>query len=678
MARRFTETFPRLAELMPPDSPKEEPVDAKRIQTTIHFLIGLAIIFVFQYARLGLMLMASAVAATAIMCFGLLYAIRRFGHARRFGEVALAGLFFLLILSNYYSGGFYDPNFSWFLVIPVGSAVALGHWVAVRWTVATTLVAVGFWGFEEAGYEFISRIPESERHYHALANQASAIIAVGALMWVFVRSHTSAEARAVAAQKALLKERERLRVLAHFDSLTTLPNRHTFELSLARSLQSGEPLALVYLDLSRFKDVNDAFGYAVGDALLIEVAQRFASVVHSGPAPVHLAIERYDDGPLLARRGGDEFVIILPGASGAEAAQLAQKLVRSLQAPVSVEPHRLHVAASVGIALGPTDGTTVAGLVRAADIALSRVKQRGIGGVDFYEEEALESVRRRVLIETALREAIDEGELRVLYQPLFDMQSEVVGAEALMRWDSSILGPVSPNEFIPIAERTGQMRELGRWVLATACREAMSWPDHLRISVNVSVAQLRGAYLVEAVRDVLDATGLPPRRLELEITESLLADDSFMRTVLGELRGLGVSLALDDFGTGFSSLGVLRQLPVDRLKVDRSFVQNMHVNDGDAALVRTIVAMGRELGLHVLAEGVELQEQFDALRELGCDEVQGYLLGRPLGTAAFRDRVGRASERVRAEDLPKDESVDAEDEPRETDPLRKVIPIGKS
>ena len=190
----------------------------------------------------------------------------------------------------------------------------------------------------------------------------------------------------------------------------------------------------------------------------------------------------------------------------------------------------------------------------------------------------------------------------------------------------------------------------------------------------MSAAQLRGAFLVDAVRDVLDATGLPPRRLELEITESLLADDSFMRTVLGELRGLGVSLALDDFGTGFSSLGVLRTLPVDRLKVDRSFVQNMHVNDGDAALVRTIIAMGRELGLHVLAEGVELQEQFDALRELGCDEVQGYLLGRPLGTAAFRDRVGRSSKRPHTEDA---EAAD-EGENRDTDPKRKVIPIGGS
>lgn len=676
MARRFTETFPRLAELMPPETEKEDPRERHRIEMTVRWLIGIAIAFIFQYTRLGLTTMSLALGAIAVFCVGLLGGIQRFGHARRFGEAALAGLFLLLIFSNYYSGGFYDPNFSWFLVVPVGSAVVLGHWVAIRWTVATVVVAVAFWTVEELGYPIVNQIPESERHYHALANQCSAVMAVGILMWIFVRSHTSADARAVSAQKALLKERERLRVLAHFDSLTTLPNRHTFELSLERNLNAGKPVALIYLDLSRFKDVNDAFGYAVGDALLIEVGQRFAAVVHDGPAPVHLAIERYDDGPLLARRGGDEFVIILPGATGAEAASLAQKLVRSLQTPVSVPPHRLHIAASVGIALGPTDGTTVSSLVRAADIALSRVKQRGVGGVDFYEEEALESVRRRVLIETALREAIDEGELRVLYQPLFNMEGEVVGAEALMRWDSSILGPVSPNEFIPIAERTGQMRDLGRWVLATACREASNWPDHIRVSVNVSVAQLRGAYLVDAVRDVLDVTGLPPRRLELEITESLLADDGFMRTVLGELRGLGVSLALDDFGTGFSSLGVLRQLPVDRLKVDRSFVQNMHVNDGDAALVRTIIAMGRELGLHVLAEGVELEQQFDALRELGCDEVQGYLLGRPLGSAAFRDRAARTE--LVSHRAPAGGESGAEDAPRETDPGRKIIPIGKS
>ena len=333
-----------------------------------------------------------------------------------------------------------------------------------------------------------------------------------------------------------------------------------------------------------------------------------------------------------------------------------------------LESPKPHFEYKFGIALGPSDGGDVESLVRSADIALSRVKSRGAGGVDFFEEKALESVRRRVLVETALRQAIEENELRLLFQPLFDIEGSIVGAEALLRWDSSILGAVSPEEFIPIAERSGQMRELGRWVLEAACREARHWRSDVRVAVNVSVAQLRGSALVDSIRDVLDTTELPASRLELEITESLLADDPYTRGVLGELRELGVSLALDDFGTGFSSLGVLRQLPVDRLKIDRSFVQSMHINDGDAALVRTIVAMGRELGLHVLAEGVEQQKQFDALKEIGCDEVQGYFLGKPLGISAFRERVARQSAFPSA--------AEALDDEEDNGPPSKVIPIG--
>ncbi|MEM6954223.1 MAG: EAL domain-containing protein [Myxococcota bacterium] len=671
MARRFTEAFPRLANMVPTLAPERTKKDEETVRSAIRALVVLSVFFIIQYWRLGLNTMAWAVGCASLFSLALLWGISRYGRPRLFGEMALATLFCLLIGSNYYSGGFYHPNFCWFLVVPVGAAVVLGPWIAFRWTLLTFLCAVAFWSLEEIyDVHFESQIPEAEQAFQALANRSTAILSIGILVWVFVRSHARAEGRALAAQKALLKERERLRVLAHFDSLTTLPNRNTFEQSLARCLAKGQPVALVYVDIDRFKDVNDAFGYALGDALLIEVGKRFAEVVYDGPVPIHLALERYDDGPLLARRGGDEFVVLLRGATGAEAAAMGQKLVRCLRRPVDVASHRLHVAASVGIALGPTDGSDVEALVRSADIALSRVKQRGTGGVDFFEEKALESVRRRVLVETALRDAIENDELRVLFQPLFSMDGEIVGAEALMRWESSMLGSVSPAEFIPIAERSGQMRDLGRWVLARACEEAATWPDPLRISVNVSVAQLRGGQnLVATVRDVLAETGFPPERLELEITESLLADDAFTRVVLGELRELGISLALDDFGTGFSSLGVLRQLPVDRLKIDRSFVQSMHTDDGDAALVRTIVAMGRELGLHVLAEGVELGEQLEALREIGCHEVQGYHLGKPLTPGAFRERVGRAPE-TRA-------SGTHEVAPSDTD-TGKVIPISGS
>ena len=256
--------------------------------------------------------------------------------------------------------------------------------------------------------------------------------------------------------------------------------------------------------------------------------------------------------------------------------------------------------------------------------------------MEFFESGALEAVQRRVLIETALRDAIDNKELQLHFQPLFTAKEELIGAEALLRWESPILGRIGPDEFIPIAEHSGQMSALGLWVLETACKEALKWSSKIRVSVNISVAQLRSSELVERVQDVLSATGLPASRLELEITESMLADDEHTRSVLGELCALGVSLALDDFGTGFSSLGVLRSLPVECLKIDRSFVRSMHTDTNDAALVRTIVAMGRELGLRVLAEGVEEPKQLDVLKDMGCDELQGFLLGRPMDADAFR------------------------------------------
>lgn len=464
---------------------------------------------------------------------------------------------------------------------------------------------------------------------------------IGALVWIFVRGHAESEDRVFFAQKAFLKERERLRVLAHFDSLTTLPNRHTFEENLARCL-SNAPLALVYVDLDRFKDINDAFGHALGDTLLNEVAQRFGHVVYNGPAPKFSALELYDSNPMLARRGGDEFVVLMPQASNEEASTMAEAMLNSLAEPFEVGEQRLRIAASVGIAMGPSDGSDVKSLVRNADIALSRGKERGSGSVEFFEQGALESVQRRVLVETTLRDAIQNKELQLYYQPLFSSDETLVGAEALLRWESPILGRIGPTEFIPIAEHSGQMCTIGSWVLETACQEALTWGPQVRVSVNISVAQLRGSDLVQRVAGVLKSTGLAASQLELEVTESMLADDEHTRSVLRELRELGVSLALDDFGTGFSSLGVLRSLPVECLKIDRSFVQSMHTNVNDAALVRTIVAMGRELGLRVLAEGVEEREQLDALQSMGCDEIQGYLLGRPMDAATFRKRVEEA------------------------------------
>ncbi|MFK8003975.1 MAG: putative bifunctional diguanylate cyclase/phosphodiesterase [Polyangiales bacterium] len=609
-------------------------------------LLGAPFVFLYWWSGINTLVVAHVIASGG--CLVLLLAIRRLNRPKAIGEVGIGLLFGLLIYSSSISGGFYSASFTWFLVAPVGAALVMGPWVAARWSILSVSITIAFWlDSTGGGVTSINQIPLGHRPVHALANLTLCIAAVGALVWIFVRGHANAEERAFMTQRELLEEQERLRVLASYDYLTTLPNRHSLERNLARCLKSG-PLGLVYLNLDRFKDINDGFGLIFGDALLVEVAQRFSQVVYDGPAPVHASLELYDAGPMLARMASDEFVVIMPHASSDEAASMARKLVRSLDAPFEIGLQRLCITCSVGISMGPGDGADVRRLLRTADIALSMGKARGSGNVDFFRKGALESVRRRVHLESNLRDAIERHELELYYQPLFTPNETLIGAEALLRWTSPTLGRVGPEEFIAIAEHSGQMSAIGLWVLESACREACQWAPEIRVSVNVSVTQLRSGELVKNVKRVLASTGLPASRLELEITESLLADDELTRSVLSDLCTLGVSLALDDFGTGFSSLGVLRSLPVDCLKIDRSFVQSMHTSASDAALVRTIVAMGRELGLRVLAEGVEEREQLRALRELGCDEIQGFLLGRPMSAEDFLAQTREARRTTRA------------------------------
>jgi diguanylate cyclase (GGDEF)-like protein len=639
--QQFSEAFPRLADITPSIAPAPNNLIRERVRWGLLCVLLLGAPFVFLYWWSGLHSLATAHMMASAGCLVLLLVLGRVDRPKLVGETSMALLFLLLTYSVTVSGGFYSSSFAWFLVAPVGTAVVMGHWVAVRWTVLAICIALVFWTDSMTmGLSLHNQIPMGDRPVHALANLTLCMATIGALVWIFVRGHANDEERLFMTQKALLKEREQLRIMAHFDSLTALPNRYSLEQNLARCLKDG-PVGLVFLNLDRFKDINDGFGLIFGDALLIEVAQRFAQVVYGVPAPVFASLELYDAQPMLTRMGGDEFVVLMPKASSAEAANMAQKLVHCLEAPFEIGLQHLCITSSVGISMGPSDGSDVKSLLRSADIALSIGKARGSGSVDFFKKGALESVRRRVLVETALRDAIERKELELFFQPLFTADETLVGAEALLRWESPTLGRIGPDEFIPIAEHSGQMGAIGLWVLETACREARSWGPKVRVSVNISVAQLRSGDLVESVKRVLKSSGLSASLLELEITESLLADDEQTRSVLSKLCTLGVSLALDDFGTGFSSLGVLRSLPVDCLKIDRSFVQSMHTNTSDAALVRTIVAMGRELELRVLAEGVEEREQLDALRSIGCDEIQGFLLGRPMNARAFQALVDR-------------------------------------
>ncbi|CAH0287873.1 EAL domain-containing protein [Roseomonas sp. CECT 9278] len=420
---------------------------------------------------------------------------------------------------------------------------------------------------------------------------------------------------------------ERIRFLAHHDPLTRLPNRAGFADRLQRLREvpgrAAEPFALLALDLDRFKVVNDTLGHAMGDALLVKVAHRLRAAVRSTD--------------LVARLGGDEFAVVqfAPGQPEAATA-LAERLIDLLSRPFLIDGQVLNIGTSVGIALQPQDGVDLAELARSADLALYRAKSEGRGTYRFFETEMDTRMQRRRLLELELRTALAMRQFHLLYQPQVDVDStSIVGFEALIRWTHPVRGVVSPADFIPLAEETGLIIPIGEWVLREACREAAGWPGAPFLSVNLSPVQFRSPGLVEAVRSACALAGFDPRRLELEVTESvLLSDSTGTIETLRALKEFGVRIAMDDFGTGYSSLSYLRSFPFDKIKIDRSFVCDVTEDGETAAIVRAIIGLGRSLGMRTTVEGVETQAQFDHLRAEGCDQVQGYLLGRPLAPEA--------------------------------------------
>lgn len=439
----------------------------------------------------------------------------------------------------------------------------------------------------------------------------------------------------------------RVRHMAHHDALTGLPNRALFaerlEHALARlrgearledhrAAPSAEDrlVAVLFLDLDHFKDVNDTLGHAAGDELLRMVAIRIGYCTR--------------DGDTLARLGGDEFAVLLEGLSEAEQAQdVAQRISAAVSAPFLLDGHEAQVGASIGIALCARDdreGADPALLLRQVDTALYEAKAEGRGRHRFFQARMHVVLHRRKELERDLRRALAEGGLEVHYQPIWGLAPHrIVGAEALVRWHHPEYGMVPPAEFIPLAESEGMIGELGAWVLRVACARAARWPG-LCLAVNLSPEQVRRSGLVELVTTVLAETGLAPNRLELEITEGLLLQDTAATlATIRRLRALGVGVALDDFGSGYSSLSYLRRFPFSKLKIDRSFVADMTADAGTAAIVQAVMALGRSLAMRVVAEGVETEGQLALLRAMNCDEVQGFLLGRPGPAEAFESLV---------------------------------------
>jgi diguanylate cyclase (GGDEF)-like protein/PAS domain S-box-containing protein len=446
---------------------------------------------------------------------------------------------------------------------------------------------------------------------------------------------------------------EHIRFLAHYDSLTGIPNRSTFNRQLdqeiASALDKGRGLAVLCLDLDRFKDVNDLFGHAAGDAALKGVAKRITGVLR--------------DGQMLARLSGDEFALIVPELSNPEAAgRIAENILEVLQAPSDDPEADSPIATSIGIAICPNDATDRQALLSHADTALYRAKKEGRGTYRFFEASMGAAVRDRRLLEHDLRNAISRGELYLVYQPQKDISDgKIIGFEALLRWKHATRGNVPPAEFIPVAEESGIIPQIGEWVLRAACSEAASWTQPLIVAVNVSAVQIHNANFAHLVHEILFETGLPPNRLELEITETALVRDlTRALATLRRIKILGVRIAMDDFGTGYSSLSNLRAFPFDKIKIDGSFIKSVNVNDQAAAIVRSVLGLGRALRLPVLAEGVETVAELEFLASELCDQVQGYLLGRPGDIKGFRQLthgVEEAADAPIVQPVPKAASV---------------------
>ena len=419
------------------------------------------------------------------------------------------------------------------------------------------------------------------------------------------------------------------------DPLTRLPNRTALHDRLEQLVRManrhGDTLAFLFIDLDRFKLINDTLGHDVGDAALVEVAERLTRTLR--------------DSDTVARLGGDEFAVLLPEVGDAdEAVQMAGKLITALNEPAALHGHRLHLSASIGVALYPGHGDTGEQLMRHADQAMYQAKQSGSGRVCLFSPQLNQRSRDLLALENDLRDALKRNELLAYFQPQAVVGlAEVCGAEALVRWRHPHLGILGPDHFIRFAEERGFIHQIGRQMIDMALAQLATWDDeglHVpRMSVNVSALELGTGY-AEMVEAALDRHGVSPHRLELEITESALAADAVgTLSLLARLRKLGVSISVDDFGVGYSSLGQLRRLPIDTLKIDQTFIAEIDSNEQDAAIVSAVVTMARSLGLRTVAEGAEKESHLAVLQRLGCDCVQGYVLARPMPAAQFAQWV---------------------------------------
>lgn len=440
--------------------------------------------------------------------------------------------------------------------------------------------------------------------------------------------------------QALKESEEHIRYRANYDSLTGLPNRPNFVEHLSEAIFRGQRnpglTALLYIDLDRFKTINDTLGHDYGDELIKQVASR-----------IHQTIRETD---LVARLGGDEFTVLLTNMNDAiRASIIAKAILGRLSEPYSVYGHEIYSSASIGITVCPNDGEDANTLLKNADMAMYAAKDQGRNTFRFFTSQMTDRAQRFLELDKDMRRALREEEFYLCFQPILDLQNQsIIGIEALLRWQHPVKGLIGPDEFIPVAEETGLIVDIGLWVLRRSCAEAISWPlqdmhPEFYLSVNISMRQFKGGFGKAVLSEILAETDYPAKHLVLEITESLLIDDDARtREALDDFRQMGVGLAVDDFGTGYSALSYLRKFPVNILKIDRSFIHDIAENMGDRRLVEAIIAMGHGLDLVVVAEGVETSEQESLLRDLRCDMVQGYFYSKPIEANEIKQLIKRS------------------------------------
>lgn len=488
------------------------------------------------------------------------------------------------------------------------------------------------------GYLGIATDITERRAAQLLVQQSNDELETKVLQRTAELAETNARLQTEVAERTVIERQ--MRDMAHFDPVTGLPNRNLLRDRMTQALLQGKrdntQVAVMFLDLDRFKNINDTLGHLVGDDLLRLVAVRLSMALRTSDT--------------LARIGGDEFVLILPSLTTSDHVDVvAGKLTSALQAPMEVQGHLLHITTSIGICIYPQDGADTDVLLRNADTAMYQAKAAGRNTFRFFTERMNQEAERHYRIESALRTGVRDNELRLLFQPLIDMRSNrIFGVEALVRWQSPILGLVMPGQFIPIAEETDLIVGIDSWVFRQACEQAAQWRRQgfadLTLAVNLSARQFRRKDLVAFVAEVLQQTGYPAHLLELEITESsLMHNVTEVIQTLDQLVALGVKLAIDDFGTGYSSLAYLKRFPVHKLKIDQSFVRDIGQADSDLAIVKTVIALAQTLRLELLAEGVETQTHLMTLRALGCERFQGYLFSKPVDAAQIEQMLNASA-----------------------------------